>query len=203
MKDIPHLLYHGLTDYEPIINNMNLNNNYTLKIQCSFNNGIKNIREDILSFVKFQIPSYIKYKVVILFDAEFLTIESQYLLRRIIEIYSKNSRFILFTYNKDKLLKPIRSRFIHVYINGTPNIKININTTKIKKILNNNSNYNSITNQLYTNGIYSDILIKYLKGKINNYEHLYINYNNIKNIFKNEKMILLYLVIYYKNNINY
>lgn len=161
---------------------------YILEIQCVLHKGIKNIRDIVSSFVKWQNPSHIKFKAIILYDAEYLTIDSQYSLRRTIEIYSKNSRFFIITKNKDKLLEPLRSRFTHKYLPFNFIYKPLINKIDI-------SDYN----KLYLEGMYGDKLMRILYNRLDKkaFSLIQIKYNNICSILKNEKLILLYLILFY------
>ena len=83
-------------------------------INCATCKGIKIIRDDIKEFAK-QNTNLVNFKSIVLYDADNLTIDAQYSLRRCIEIYSKTTRFFIVTENKDKLISPICSRFIHIY----------------------------------------------------------------------------------------
>lgn len=200
-NNMPHLLFYGNIENNTIktqIVQLIGNKDYILELNCSISKSIKNIREDIISFVKYQTPPHIMFKCVILYDAEYLTIDAQYLLRRAIEIYSKNTRFIIITKDKDKLLKPIRSRFIVIYMkeNETKDT-IKVQQTLIDKILNKKDNIE----ELYNNGIYSDMFLKYLKNKVHNYSELKFKYYNLSKIFKDEKILLFYLVVFRNNNI--
>ena len=172
--NIPHLLFYGNVENNNIKKELIelTKKEYILEYDCAINKGIKYIREEIVSFVKFQLPVNIKFKCVLLYDAEYLTIDSQYLLRRIIEIYSHNTRFIIITRDKDKLLKPIISRFIHIYKKEDEYINDTIPYNKIKNILSNNLDIIDCVNELYTKGVYADILLQYLKNKVNNFIEL-------------------------------
>ena len=73
-----------------------------------------------------------------LLNADQLTIDAQSALRRCIEIFSKSTRFILIIQNKDKILKPILSRFCEIYVKLPIFDNININ---LHKHLINSKNY--------------------------------------------------------------
>ena len=85
-----------------------------MKVNCAKDGGIKFIREDIKYFCKTNIKN--KFKTVILYNADELTIDAQSALRRCIEIFNFNTRFLIVTNNKDKILKPILSRFCEINI---------------------------------------------------------------------------------------
>ena len=80
-------------------------NHYNLNDKCIIDNFLKTFCET--RNVGFDIP-----KVVLILNSQLLSKISQYMLRRIIEKNSKNVRFILVTNNLNKLLEPIKSRFI-------------------------------------------------------------------------------------------
>ena len=56
------------------------------------------------------------FKTVILSNADKLTIDAQSALRRCIELFSHNTRFFIIVEDKYKLLKPILSRFCEIFV---------------------------------------------------------------------------------------
>jgi DNA polymerase III delta prime subunit len=62
------------------------------------------------------------FKSIILFNCDKLTIDAQSALRRCIELFSHNTRFFLTVEDKNKLLRPILSRFCEIYIPEPENI---------------------------------------------------------------------------------
>lgn len=206
-NNIPHILFYGYIDYDDIIKNIynfyyeNDRQKYILELDCVISKSIKHIREYIKLFSKQQLSCNISFKSVILFNAEYLTMDAQYSLRRIIEIYSNHTRFFIFTQNKDKLLQPIRSRFIQMYIPKKNIIKQNyIPYNTIKSIMyKSNTIEESIDDCLYS-GIYGDQIIYWMKKKVSNYEILKYNYDKLKKQIKDEKWILFYLISFFRNN---
>ena len=99
---------------------------YVLNINCISLKGIKTIKDNIKLFSSQIInnKSNIKFKSVVLRFAEFLTYDSQYSLRRTIEQFSHHTRFIMICENKNMLLSPILSRFVHVYVNVNSHNKL-------------------------------------------------------------------------------
>lgn len=187
---------------------------YVLTINCLSNSGIKMIKDNIKLF-SMQIinkSNNIHFKTIILQYCEYLTYDSQYSLRRTIEQFSKNTRFILLCENKNKLLNPICSRFVHIYVNNNlHNIYFNdfvkfkyvIFNKIIKDYEKNKDNLNSIlqlSKELYLNNFYSyEILSKFKK---------HINYNLINMIFekvchnlRNEELCIFYLLNIFRNNL--
>jgi DNA polymerase III delta prime subunit len=206
-NNIPHILFYGYIDYDDIIKNIynfyheNDKQKYILELDCVISKSIKHIREYIKLFSKQQLSCNISFKSVILFNAEYLTMDAQYSLRRIIEIYSNHTRFFIFTQNKDKLLQPIRSRFIQIYIPKKNIIKqsyIPYNT--IKTIMYKSNTIEESIDDCLCNGIYGDQIIYWMKKKVSNYETLKYNYDKLKKQIKDEKWILFYLISFFRNN---
>ena len=194
--------------------NKNIINKYVLKINCLSNNGIKLIKENIKLFSMQIINNKdnlnINFKTIILNYSEYLTYDSQYSLRRTIEQYNHNTRFIMLCQNKYKLLNPICSRFSQFFINDKKNIiKENFNYNKFYKIIKNFENIDKsdnplyelymISKNLYLNNFHSnEILYKFKKN---------INYNNVNLIYKkfcynikNEILCIFFLLNIFRNN---
>ena len=232
IKKIPNLLFYGphgsgkkeilFSFLKKIYGSLN-NEKYILIENCGHNTGIKFIREQLKFFSKSNINSQDGhvFKSIILLNADKLPSDAQSALRRCIEIYSTNTRFFIVVENKHKILKPILSRFSHIYFNK----KINIIDTKIynpnKKInilnnimlnFNKNENINitnilDLTNKIYNSAIGCNLLINYLNYKLEdnfNKYHFLSLINNYKNFFKNDKLIILFCLnfFYLRNNNN-
>jgi len=85
---------------------------YTLELNASDERGIKMVRERIKTFAKLLCDvSIFPFKLIILDEADALTNDSQYALRRIIDDYSHSTRFIIICNYLNKLINPIISRF--------------------------------------------------------------------------------------------
>jgi DNA polymerase III delta prime subunit len=112
-NDIPHLLLTGgagtgkTTAAKLIINNIDCDSLY---INCSDENGIDTIRDKVKSFAS--AASFKPQKVVIMDEADFLTINAQAALRNIIETYSLNTRFIFTCNYIERIIDPIQSRTV-------------------------------------------------------------------------------------------
>lgn len=114
-QDIPHLLFcskpgMGKTTAAKIIVKDVLDCQY-IYINASDENGIDTIRTRILEFAQTK-ALYGNFKVIILDEADGLTIQAQSALRNIMEEYSKYVRFILTANNKNKIAPAIQSRCI-------------------------------------------------------------------------------------------
>jgi hypothetical protein len=204
-NNIPHILLYGgsnsgkKTNLEKLLNSIYTKEEkklYTMYIHCSICKGIKVIRDDIKDFAKQQIHQ-VSFKSIIIYDAELLTIDAQYSLRRCIEVYSKNTRFFIVTHNKDKLINPICSRFVQVY---HPNnysiahhidcdISYNLNGLTINECIN-------LADKLYNDGIYGDIVLEKYKEH-EKYIYLKFHYESICHELKNEKWILFYILAFF------
>jgi DNA polymerase III delta prime subunit len=89
-------------------------------VNCVIGKGIKFIREDLKFFSKQNI--HYKFKSVILLNAEKLTPDAQFALRRCVEQFNHTTRFFIVTTDKYKLIKPILSRFSELYVGSPTNL---------------------------------------------------------------------------------
>jgi hypothetical protein len=107
-------------------------------VNCAHGKGIKFIREELKFFAKTNIQSSagVPFKSIVLFNADFLTIDAQSALRRCIELFSYNTRFFIVVENKHRLLNPILSRFCEIcvpeYIDSDGNM-INLHQYNLNK----------------------------------------------------------------------
>jgi DNA polymerase III delta prime subunit len=112
-NDVPHLLLCGgagtgkTTAAKLIVNNINCDYVY---INCSDENGIDTIRDKVKSFAS--AASFKPQKVVIMDEADFLTINAQAALRNIIETFSLTTRFIFTCNFIERIIDPIQSRTV-------------------------------------------------------------------------------------------
>lgn len=93
-----------------------------------------------------------KSKIIIIYNADFLDKEFQYILRKMIELYVYNATFIMITNSLSKIIKPVKSRCLCIRIsnptqeqifNFLKNVKekekLKIPTSKLNKIVNNSN----------------------------------------------------------------
>lgn len=80
----------------------------SLLINASDERGIETIRDKVQSFAS--VASFKPLKVVILDEADFLTIQAQASLRNIIETFSRTTRFILTCNYVERIIDPLQSR---------------------------------------------------------------------------------------------
>ena len=125
--NIPHILFHGpcCGDVKTRIINDFIQQIYltpeqiranTLFVDCAHAKGIKYIREELKTFAMTNIQMTTGLKLIVMSNADQLTIDAQSALRRCIEVYSSNTRFIIQVDDRHTLLKPILSRFCEIYI---------------------------------------------------------------------------------------
>ena len=110
-NDIQNYLFHGqagtgkTTLAKIVINNLDCESLY---INASDERGIETIRDKVVGFAS--VASFKPLKVVILDEADFLTIQAQASLRNVIETYSKSTRFILTCNFIERIIDPLQSR---------------------------------------------------------------------------------------------
>jgi hypothetical protein len=244
IQKIPNILFHGKygcgkkTIVDNFINKI-YNNNYTkdlvLYVNCSHGKGIKFIREELKFFAKTNVQTNenkVNFKIIVLSNADKLTMDAQSALRRCIELSSYNTRFFVIAEDKYKLMKPILSRFCEIYIpepmyKGEP---INLykyildNTFKIpglktkkdawlnthlqglwKKTI--NLKILSEKSVLFYDKGYSSIDIMELWKKTDtpkNLVEIYLCHNKMRQEIRNEKVLILMLLnfIYLNNNLD-
>ena len=120
-KNIPHLLFYGPSGVGKtslalaLVKTLYNKDNYqarVLELNASDERGIQIVREKIKNFAKMSINNdkYAKFKVIILDEADSMTLETQLALRYIIEQYSKFTRFIIICNYINKIIEPIISR---------------------------------------------------------------------------------------------
>src|SRR6056297_3512046 len=81
-----------------------------LELNASDERGINVVREKVKNFARTKPLANIPFKVIFLDEADALTPEAQQALRRTMENYSSNCRFILSCNFSSKIIDPIQSR---------------------------------------------------------------------------------------------
>jgi replication factor C small subunit len=110
-NDIQNLIFYGpagtgkTTLAKLIVNNLDCSHLY---INASDERGIETIRDKVSGFAA--TASFAPIKIVILDEADFLTIQAQASLRSIIETYSRSTRFILTCNFIERVIDPLQSR---------------------------------------------------------------------------------------------
>jgi len=232
-EKIPHLLFHG--DYgsgkkylvydflnkiygTELLNDPLFKKNYIMHVNCAHGKGIKFVRDDIKFFAKTNIDSRNGklFKTILLLNADQLTNDAQSALRRSIELFSNTTRYILIIQDKNKILRPILSRFCEIYVPNPiiDNNKINLynhifkkyenekidkaKTNNLYKLINNEKNKSELniiefTEKLYNKGFSILDIIKFLETRKANYENkneILIILNEIQKNYRSERMIL-------------
>ena len=110
-NDIQNLIFYGpagtgkTTLAKLIVGNLDCDYLY---INASDERGIDTIRDKVSGFAS--AASFKSIKVVILDEADFLTIQAQASLRNVIETYSRTTRFILTCNYVERIIDPLQSR---------------------------------------------------------------------------------------------
>lgn len=231
-KKIPHIIFHGpsgsgkrqlLEDFILDIYNNDKQKikRYTMYVNCAHGKGIRFIRDQLKFFAKTNIQNKKGYffKSIILFNADKLTTDAQSALRRCIERFSHTTRFFIIVEDKNKLLKPIISRFCDIYVaypllDGKKQNLHLINIVKkkgrdkrwewFKKQLRQSSNFSTINKcmhlslKLYERGYNTFDIMKYIETELilpNKYLFL-IYFDSIREQFRNEKLLMFNILFF-------
>jgi len=139
---LPHLLFYGSPGTgktstimaiakEIYGNNIRL---MVMKLDASDDRGINSVREDIKGFAEKSNMFQKGVRLIILDEADSMTFDAQFALRRIIEKYSTTIRFCLICNYENKIIPAIRSRCANFRFNNIDNIHI---CSKLTQIVNN------------------------------------------------------------------
>ena len=118
---------------EDVLMNQKILQERVLELNASDERGIKVVREKIKTFASASLNTHYKnvpsFKLIILDEADALTNDSQFALRRIIEKYTHITRFILICNYVTKIITPLSSRCMKLRFQ-------NISTTSLQTIIN-------------------------------------------------------------------
>ena len=182
-KKLPHLLFHGpsgcgkTSTILALVNELfgeNIQMNRVIELNASDERGINVIRDKIKKYAK-QIMNTNNdnppWKLIILDEADTMTSDSQFALRRIMEQYSKITRFCIICNYHTKIIDPIISRCSVFHFKPINNDEI---INKLKYICTNE-------NVLYTQDILHKIIELSrgdLRKAINFLQKCYSTYSN-------------------------
>jgi replication factor C subunit 3/5 len=138
---LPHLLFHGKSGTgktstilaltkELYQNNVNL---MVMKLDASDDRGINSVREEMKGFAEKKNMFQKGIKIIILDEADSMTFDAQFALRRIIEKYSETTRFCLICNYENKIIPAIRSRCANFRFNPINKIEIISSLKNISK----------------------------------------------------------------------
>ncbi len=118
----PHLLLHGKSGTGKTSTIMNIANKLygknkafmMIRLDASDDRGINTVREEIKGFAEKMTPFNNGIKLIILDEADSMTFDAQFALRRIIEKYSDDTRFCIICNYMNKIITPIKSRCVNL-----------------------------------------------------------------------------------------
>ena len=117
-KNIPHMLFAGppgtgkTTIAHALAHDLYGENyrQYMLELNASDERKIEVIRTKVKEFARSKVVGDVPFKIVLLDEADNMTSDAQQALRRLMELYSANTRFILTANYPSKIIEPIQSR---------------------------------------------------------------------------------------------
>lgn len=122
-KNIPQLLFSGgpgtgkTTLAKVLINELGVDSYDVKHINASRDNGVDYIRNTIEGFV--QTMPFGDFKIVLLDEADYLSINAQAVLRGLMETYHQTARFILTCNYPNKIIPALHSRCQGIHIDKT------------------------------------------------------------------------------------
>jgi hypothetical protein len=236
---IPHIIFHGrsgsgkMTLVKDFIRKIYAGNKDKIKqnvmtVNCSHGKGIQFIRDELKFFAKSNIQTtaeHAEFKTILLLNAHHLTVDAQSALRRCIELFSLNTRFIIVVENKNKLLNPILSRFCDIYVpeyvDPATGETVNLHQFVVNRqfcnpelqlpavaaILSQHGNrpWNSVelaetAERLYEEGLSCLDLMQWVKTRtdrwsVAEYSRAMMRFNTVKHVFRCEKLLLLFMLV--------
>ena len=140
-KSLPNLLFHGYSGTgktstimaiakEIYGHNIRL---MVMKLDASDDRGINSVREDIKGFAEKSNMFQKGVRLIILDEADAMTFDAQFALRRIIEKYASTIRFCLICNYENKIIPAIRSRCANFRFSNIDNKHICLKLNQIIK----------------------------------------------------------------------
>jgi DNA polymerase III delta prime subunit len=156
---IPHLLLSGAagigktTLAKVLLNELGIEEFDVLEINASRDNDVDNVRHKITNFV--QMIPFGPFKVVLLDEADYLSINAQAILRGLMETYSNTARFILTCNYKNKIIPALHSRCQGFHVEKTDQTEF---TARVATILvTENIDFDLDTLDTYVKTAYPDL----------------------------------------------
>jgi len=153
LDNLPHMIFYGPNGIGKssliniIVNNIYIDESIkqnVLYLSASDKRGIGTVRKEIKSFAHQSVfLQNSTFKIIILSEIDCMSFEAQSALRRIIEKYSKTTRFCLICNSINKISKPIISRCVKFLFKPIPD---NLIQTKLLSIANDEKLNESIKN---------------------------------------------------------
>ena len=227
---VPNIIFHGTNCVGKrsllleFIHNIYRNDKEIIKenvlnVNCAYGKGIKFIRDDLKFYAKSNVLMHdnVKFKSIVLSNADNLTMDAQSALRRCIEQFSHNTRFFMIVENKFKLLQPILSRFCEIYIpenitdgripkhidyfenERISTLKKTLKVFENKPTDENYENLMDCINKLYSNGVHCFHFIEFLKNQklTPHICNTIMEFDKVRMEIRHEKMMFLYILNYY------
>ena len=217
---IPNILFHGphgsgkktiLDKFIHILFDSNKEQikNYVMYVNCSHGKGIKFVRDELKFFAKTNVNTFQGriYKIIVLLNADKLSVDAQSAIRRCIELFSGNTRFFIVVEDQTKILKPILSRFCEIYVDDpfgnlyqckkTPfekykNTRNDLLKKELQKI---EGNLDDFSEKLYNKGYSCLDILNYIEKKnIEDSADILLIFNKIKRDIRSEKFLILFLL---------
>lgn len=156
---IPHLLLSGsagigkTTLAKVLLHEIGIEDFDVLEINASRENNVEVVREKITNFV--QMIPFGPFKVVLLDEADYLTINAQAILRGLMESYANTSRFILTCNYPNRIIPALHSRCQGFHVDKTDQTEF---TARVATILvNENIDFDLDTLDTYVKVAYPDL----------------------------------------------
>jgi len=156
---IPHLLLSGsagigkTTLAKVLMNELGIEDFDILEINASRENDVDTVRNKITNFV--QMIPFGPFKVVLLDEADYLSLNSQAILRGLMETYSNTARFILTCNYPNKIIPALHSRCQGFHVDKTDQTEFTARVATI--LMNENIEFDLDTLDTYVKLSYPDL----------------------------------------------